>query len=255
LENKNNSSPENGLLMGKLVHLAVPVRWSLVGQEGRGPAEMACTYDIHPHGARLVSAREVHVGDRVMVERGRNKAVCQVVWAADPASVLRGQFTVQCVDGKTPWEEELRLMEEQYQPVLVDGPRHNGSRGFSRPATNRRRRPRFYVEGQAEVIDGGQRVEGQVQQISECGARITATESLRPGSDVRLMLNVFDVSVALKAQVKYLVNNLGMGVEFQQIRRGDRPLLSYVLGKLRSKRVEEFVEVEVVTERLATAAG
>jgi hypothetical protein len=71
------------------------------------------------------------------------------------------------------------------------------------------------------------------------------------------MLNVFDISMALKAQVKYLVDNLGMGVEFQEIRRGDRPLLEYVLGKLRQARrksIEDFVPVEVVTEPL-TAAG
>jgi len=256
LQSKSNTSREDGLLTGKTVHLALPVRWSLVGQEGRKPAEMACTYDIHPHGARLLSSREVNIGDLVMVERGRNKAVCQVVWAAEQASPLRGQFTVQCVEGKTPWDEELRQMEEQYQPVILDGLQRKASaRGFSRPDVNRRRRPRFYVEGQAEVIDGVQRVAAEVQQISEYGARISATEILRPGTDFRLMLNVFDVSVALKAQVKYLVNNLGMGVEFQEIRRGDRPLLSYVLSKLRSRRVEEFVEVEVVREPAAAMAG
>jgi plasmid stabilization system protein ParE len=254
LDSKINTSSENGLLSGKLVHLAVPVRWSLVAQEGRGAAEMACTYDIHPRGARLVSSRAVNVGDMVMVERGRNKAVCQVIWAADPASALRGQFTVQCVEGRTPWDDELRLMEEQYQPVVLDGPRRGAfSRGSIRPDANRRRRPRFYVEGQAEVTDGVQRVEGELQQISEYGARIAATEILRPGTDFRLMLNVFDVSVAVKAQVKYLVDNLGMGVEFQEIRRGDRPLLSYVLSKLRTRRVEEFARVEVVTEPLAVA--
>jgi len=251
LDSKNNSSsPENGLLTGKLVHLAVPVRWSLVGQVGRGPTEMACTYDVHPQGARLVSSRDLNAGDLVMIERGRNKTLCQVVWAADPASALRGQFTVQCVEGKTPWDEELRQMEEQYQPVILDGLQRRAGRGLS-PEANRRRRPRFYVEGQAEVVDGVQRVEGEVQQISEYGARISSTESLRPGTDFRLMLNVFDVSVALKARVKYLVNNLGMGVEFQEIRRGDRPLLSYVLSKLRSRQVEEFVEVVVVTEPMA----
>ena len=252
-----NPSSENGLLTSKVVHLALPVRWSLVGQEGRGPAEMACTYDIHPHGARLVSAREVNVGDLVMIERGRNKTVCQVVWAADAASPLRGQFTVQCIEGRTPWDDELRQMEEQYQPVILDGlqkrPSGFSRRGFTQPESNRRRRPRFYVEGQAAVLDGVQRAEGEVQQISEYGARISATEILRPGTDFRLMLNVFDVSVALKARVKYLVNNLGMGVEFEEIRRGDRPLLSYVLSKVRGRRVEEFAEVEVVTERLATA--
>lgn len=257
MDSKTNTSSENGLLTGKLVHLAIPVRWNLVGQEGRGPAEIACTYDIHPHGARLLSARPVNIGDLVMVERGRNKAVCQVVWTADPESPLRGQFTVQCVEGRTPWDDELRQMEEQYQPMDLDRQPNGkrGPRGFSRPDTNRRRRPRFYVEGQAEVLDGVQRVECELQQISEYGARIAATEILRPGTDFRLMLNVFDVSVALRAQVKYLVDNLGMGVEFQEIRRGDRPLLSYVLSKLRTRRVEEFAQVEVVTEPLVAVAG
>lgn len=253
MENKFNPSSQAGLLTGKMVHLALPVRWSPVAQQGRGSAEMACTYDIHPHGARLLSARPVNLGDLLTVERGRNKAVCQVVWAADPASALRGQFSVQCVEGRTPWDEELRQMEEQYEPVVLDGMRRGSARGFENPAANRRRRPRFYVEGQAEVIDGVQHVEGAVQQISEYGARISATEMLRPGTDFRLMLNMFDISVAVKAQVKYLVDNLGMGVEFQQIRRGDRPLLSYVLSRLRTRRVEEFVEVEVVPEPMAVA--
>ena len=256
MQSKNNRSPEDGLLTRKLVHLALPVRWSLIGQEGRGTAEIACTYDIHPHGARLLSSREVNIGDLVMVERGRNKAVCQVVWAGDAASALRGQFTVQCIDGKTPWDEELRQMEEQYQPIDLDGvERGKLQRGFGGAETNRRRRPRFYVEGQAQVMDGVQRVEGEVQQISEFGARIAATEILRPGIDFRLMLNMFDVSVAVKAQVKYLVNNRAMGVEFQEIRRGDRPLLSYVLSKLRTRRVKEFVEVEGDRKPLTSAAG
>ena len=251
MQSKFNTSPEDGLLTGKLVHLALPVRWSLVG-ETRGAVETACTYDIHPRGARLLGGRDLNLGDLVMIERGRSKALCQVVWTADPASPLRGQFTVRCVDSvKSPWDEELRQMEEQYQPVILDGT--HGTRGFGRLDANRRRRPRFYAEGQAEVFGCGQRVEGELQQISEYGARITSAETLKPGTGFRLMLNVFDVSVAVKAQVKYLVDNLGMGVEFQEIRRGDRPLLSYVLSKLRTRRVEEFAQVEVVTESLAVA--
>jgi len=85
LERKTNPH-EDGLLTGKVVHLALPVRWSLVGQEGRGSAEMACTYDIHPRGARLLSARKVNLGDLVMVERGRNKAI--VRWFG-PATLHR----------------------------------------------------------------------------------------------------------------------------------------------------------------------
>jgi len=255
LQHSHHNPPKNSLLTGKVVHAALPVRWSLAAQEGRGPAEMACTYDIHPHGARLVSAREVNLGDLVLVERGRNKAICQVVWTADPASPLRGQFTVQCVEGRTPWDDELRQMEEQYQPVILDEPQGKGGRGFSLQEGNRRRRPRFYVEGQAEVIDGVQRLEGEVQQISEFGARISAMELFSPGTDFRLMLNVFDISLALKARVRYLVDNRGMGVEFQEIRRGDRPLLSYVLSRLKTRRVEEFGQRDVVREPLVAVAG
>jgi len=252
LENPNRSLLEAGPLTSKLVHLALPVRWSFVDRE-RGGVEAACTYDIHPRGARLVGGRDVNVGDLLMVERGRNKAICQVVWAADPTSPLRGQFTVQCVEGRTPWDDELRQMEERYQPVILDGKQRSFAGAFA--DQNRRRRPRFEVEGQAEVIDGVQRVAGSVQQISEFGARIATPEVLRPGTDFRLMLNVFDISLALKAQVKYLVENLAMGVEFQEIRIGDRPLLSHVLSKLRTRRVEEFAPVEVVTEPLVAAAG
>lgn len=241
------TTTDNGLLTKKLVHLALPVRWSLAGQDGRS-AEMACTYDIHPHGARLVGSRPANVGDLVLVERGRNKAMCQVVWSADPASPLRGQFSVQCIEGKTPWEDELRQIEERYQPIILDHIQRNKSSSLSRADVNRRRRPRFYVEGEAEVTDGALRVAGEVQQISEYGARLAAMEPLRPGTDFRLMLNVFDVSLALKAQVKYLAGEVGMGVEFQQIRLGDRPLLDYVLSKSRSKKVEEFARVEIVNE-------
>jgi hypothetical protein len=252
LQSQFNTSPEDGLLTGKLVHLALPVRWSLVGQ-GRGPLEMACTYDIHPRGARLLSVRNVSLGDLVMIERGRNKALCQVVWTAEPGSPLHGQFTVRCVEaGKTPWDEELRQMEEQYQPVILDGLERAG---FTRTNGNRRRRPRFYVEGQAELIDGAQRVEGEVQQISEYGARVAVRERLHPGTDLRLMLNLSGVSVALKAQVRYLIDNLGTGVEFQEIRRGDRPLLSYVLGQLRTHRLEEFAPEDVLCKPLIAATG
>lgn len=255
MESKNNTAPQDGMLSGKLVHLALPVRWSLIEQGGRGPVEIACTYDIHPRGARLVGSRPVNAGDLVLVERGRNKAICQVVWTGDRHSDLRGQFAVQCVEtGRTPWDDELRQLEEEYQPVYPGNlmPRR-GSRSFGSASEEHRRRPRYEVHGKAE-IDGRQSLTGEVDQLSEFGARITANEKLRPGTDFRLLLSVLDVSLALKAQVKYMAEHDTMGVVFQEIRRGDRPLLSYVLNKLRNKNrtIKDFVdlEVEVVHEPL-----
>jgi hypothetical protein len=168
---------------------------------------------------------------------------------------------VHCVDdGKTPWDDELRQMEEQYQTVILDAPQRTSfaasslSSGSSRADANRRRRPRFFVEGKADMLDGVQRTAGEVQEISEFGARIAAQTLMLPGTDFRLMLNVFDVSLALKAQVKYRVDNIGMGVEFQEIRRGDRPLLGYVLSKLKTQRVE-VAKIDVVSGPLVAVAG
>jgi len=248
-----------GLLTGKLVHLALPVRWSVVGHDGRGPIEMGCTYDIHPRGARLVGTRAVNLGDLLMVERGRNRALCQVTWAGPRDTQLEGQFAVRCIEeGRTPWDEELRELEEQYQPLLRDAAGANRAfGGIRRSNENRRRRPRYKVEGKAEVIEGVQHHEGRVLQLSELGARINAAaDPLPPGTDFRMLLNVFDVSVALKAQVKYLAATRLMAVEFQEIRRGDRPMLDYVLSRLKkSKLGEDFVKVEVVTEDMASAVA
>jgi hypothetical protein len=254
MESTQKRLSENDLLSSKMVHLALPVRCSLIGPQGRGPVEMACTYDVHRQGARLLGAQGLRPGDQVMIERGRSKAICQVIWAADPDSPLRGQFSVQCLDGKVPWEDELRQVEEQFHPVVFDGLQRPMALQFG-SETNRRRRPRFSVLGHAEMVDRAQRVAGAVQQISECGARIKTAEMLRPGAAFRLTLNILEISLSVKAEVKYLADNLGIGVEFQEIRRGDRPLLNYVLAQLRTNRVEEFVEVEVVPEPLAATAG
>jgi hypothetical protein len=228
---------------------------------GRGGLEMSCTYDIHPRGARLLSSREVKVGDLVTVERGRNKSVCQVVWTADPGSTLRGQFTVECVEGsRIPWEEELRQLEEQYLPVIPAALNRKPvmkMNAFARGEQNRRRRPRFHVQGGADVaeIGGRSRVEGRLEEISEYGCLISAGDLLRPGTGLRLVLNMCDVSVALRGHVRYTAQDRAMGVEFQEIRQGDRPLLDYVLNRLKKPRCDDFADLEVITEHLTAVAG
>jgi hypothetical protein len=242
----------------KLIHLALPVRLIHMHNGGRGGPELACTYDIHPRGARLLSCRNVKVGDLITIERGRNKSVCQVIWTAHPGSVLRGQFTVECIEGsKIPWEEELRQAQEQYLPVVPEGANRMSRLSAGRGAgQNRRRRPRFEVEGGADVTEIGRqsRVEGRLEQISEYGCLISAGGLLAPGTGLRLVLNMCDVSIALRGHVKYTAENRAMGVEFQEIRQGDRPLLDYVLDRLKKPRTEDFADLEVITEPMAEAA-
>lgn len=249
---------QDGAPVDKLIHLALPVRLLHMRNGEHGGVELACTYDIHPRGARLLSTRDMKVGDLVTVERGRLKSVCQVVWTADPKSVLRGQFTVECVEGsRIPWEEELRQMQQQYLPLVQDGSRKPVMNAFRSGEQNRRRRPRYQVEGGADVaeIDGKSRVEGRLEQISEYGCLISARDLLTPGTALRLVLNMCDVSVALRGHVKYTAADRAMGVEFQEIRQGDRPLLDYALNRLKKPRAEDFADLEVITEHLAAVAG
>src|SRR5580658_1476219 len=254
-----NGAPQEHAPGQKLIHLALPVRLIHLQNGARSGPELACTYDIHPRGARLLGGHDVKVGDLIAVEHGRHKSVCQVVWTADPHSALRGQFTVECVEGsRIPWEDELRQMEEQYLPVIPPGPnRRPAMNAFGRGEQNRRRRPRYAVEGEADLAEiGGQsRVEGRVEQLSEYGCLVTAGDLVTPGTGLKLLLNVCDVSVALRGHVRYTTENRAMGVEFQEIRQGDRPLLDYVLNRLRKLRTEDFADLEVITERFAAVAG
>jgi hypothetical protein len=259
IQPRQDTPPQVGASVEKLIHLALPVRLTHMQNGERGVPELACTYDIHPRGARLLSFRDVKVGDLVTVERGRNKSICKVVWTADPNSPLRGQFTVESIDcNKIPWDDELRKMQEQYLPLVPDGPNKKPSMNrFSRGEQNRRRGPRFHVEGDADLLEIGGRssVEGRVEQISQHGCLISASDLLVPGTGLRLALNIYDVSVALKGNVKYTAGNRAMGVEFHEIRQGDRPLLDYVLQRVKKRRTGDFADLEVVTEHMAAAAA
>jgi hypothetical protein len=112
----------------------------------------------------------------------------------------------------------------------------------------------IFVEMQKSFKSRNKRAQNpaSAETCTETWAFISAPDTMNPGT-VRLMLSMFDVSVALKARVKYAVESLGMGVEFQEIRRGDRPLLSYVLTKLRTRRVEDYAPVEMAREALPVA--
>jgi len=254
----DDGKPQTAVPIDKLIHLALPVRLIHMHNGERGGTEFACTYDIHPRGARLRSSRDVKVGDLITIERGRSKSVCRVVWIADPDSELRGQFTVECIEGsKIPWEEELRQMEEQYLPVIPSGPNRTPElNAFRRGEQPRRRAPRFPVEGEANLAEIGGRShgEGRLEQISEYGCLINAHDLPTAGTGLRLVLNMCDVSVALRGHVRYASPDRGMGVEFQEIRQGDRPLLDYVLNRLKKPRAEDFADLEVITEHLEAVA-
>jgi PilZ domain len=238
-----NPVPERA---SKRIHVALPIRVTCWDSESKAFLEVACTYDISERGARVSCLRGVkQPGDIIAVERNRNKAFCRVVWIGEPNSELRGQIGIQCVEAdKNLWEDELRHMEESYDPIMIE------SRPLQRVLGsfhgNRRRFERFDVDGLAEVLRGGTdkaRAESILRNVSELGCLISSQPGVLPGSELQLVLNIGNYDMSLKGQVRHTAI-LGMGIEFCEIRKGDRQILHFLLRKLAEKHLEDQFQFE-----------
>ena len=231
----------------KRLHVALPIRITYWDQDKKPGLEIACTYDISAHGARISSLRFVNqTGVVVAVERGRSKAFCRVVWIGDENSKLQGQIGLECIEpNRTLWEPELRDMQEVYEPVDK-----NGQPVKSFVAGNRRRRDRFQVEGKAEIVkpnDGPLKTaqQAELRDLSEIGCLVKTKEVLLPGTDIKIILKVANYDLALKGKVKHSALDLGVGIEFAQIRKSDRQTLQFLMQQLKEQKLEEILEVEI----------
>ena len=230
--------------LDKRIHVALPIRVTYWDHENKPGLELACTYDISASGARVTGLRCVkETGEIIAVERGRSKAYCRVVWIGEPNSELCGQVGIQCVESdRIMWEAELRNMEEIYDPIQGEvglyrlnssGGSHNG---------NRRRYPRFNIEGVAELLKRdpvAHHVEAVLKDLSELGCLVTTRNVLVPGTDVKLVLNVANYDLAVRGRVRHATTmNFRAGIEFREIRKGDRQILQFLLRKLAEQEQE-----------------
>ena len=220
------------------VSVALPVRVIYYEEDSKPRLEMACTYDISAHGARLTGLRCVkEAGEIVTIERGRNKAFCRVVWIGEANSHLRGQVGIQCVEAeKALWIAELRDMEQAYEALKSEG------RPSSLGHGNRRRHPRFTFSGNAELLQKGgvmNHLCASLKDISEVGCLVSTNSLVLPGTDLKLVLRIANYDLAFKGQVRHAVPDVGLGIEFQEIRKGDRALLQHLLRRAQSQQQAE----------------
>jgi len=243
---------DTGLLdrLNKRVHVALPIRIICWDRENKPGVQVACTYDISPHGARVSGLPQIkEVGDIVAVERGRSgRAFCRVVWVGEENSELRGQIGIECVEpDRVLWETELAQMDEIFDRI---------PRG-ARPARNefkmggvetRRRRPRYHIEGMAELRNLASNYRGEeaeIKNLSELGCLITSPHALDPGTNLKLVLNVANYDLTVKGQVRHIAPEAGIGVEFCEIRKGDRPVMQFLMRKLAEEQFETAFELEI----------
>jgi hypothetical protein len=242
--NAENEIPERN---EKRIHVALPVRVTYFDEEHKPRFEMACTYDISAHGARVTGLRSVkEAGEIVVVERGRNKAFCRVVWIGEAGTPLRQQAGIQCVEAnKSLWEAEMRDMQELYDPLSRDGILYRAQTG-NLPDRSRRKYQRFEVEGVAELLRKGadaSYLEGEVKDLSEVGCLVTTKTLLTPGTTLKLVLRMGNYNLSFKGMVRHAAVDVGLGIEFREIRKGDRAVLHYVLRQLAEKSNSDEKEI------------
>jgi hypothetical protein len=73
---------------------------------------------------------------------------------------------------------------------------------------------------------------------------------LGPGTNLRLVLNVGNYDFTVKGAVRYAAKDKGLGIEFMEIRKGDGPVLQYILRKL----AERAADIDVTAEAHAAAS-
>lgn len=221
----------------KRVPVALPVRVTCFEDQAKPRLEMACTYDISAHGARVTGLRSVkQAGEILLVERGRSKAYCRVVWVGESNSQLRGQVGIQCVEAeKTLWAAELGEMRQVYEPIRREAALDRLTSTSRGQKGNRRRFQRFVADGTAELLHKGPTgnyLNGTLKDVSELGCLVTVQTRLLPGTDLKLVLNITNYDMSFKGQVRHTALDLGLGIEFREIRKGDRATFEHLLRKL-----------------------
>jgi hypothetical protein len=243
-EDDSKLSPER---QNKRLHLALPIRVTYWDDAQKPCLEMACTYDISEHGARVTGLRSIkEAGEVVAIERGKSKAFCRVVWVGEPNTELQGQIGLQCVESdRIMWEAELRDMVEAYEPVLQEGSKQ--PRTFS-SSERRRRRERFSLQGTAELSEkSAPPFKGPVtlKNMSEVGCLVLTKQVIPVGAELKVTLHIDDQNLTLKGHVRHAEPNVGLGIEFKEIRKGERQILQFLIRKLAEKHFEETLQFEI----------
>lgn len=220
------------------VSVALPVRVTYYDDDSKPRLEMACTYDISAHGARLTGLRCVkEAGEIVTIERGRSKAFCRVVWIGDTNSHLQGQVGIQCVEAeKALWTAELFDMEQIYETMKPEG------RPSSLGQGNRRRHQRFAFPGNVELLQktaAPNHLNGNLKDVSEVGCLVTTRSLVLPGTELKLVLRVANYDLAFKGKVRHAALDVGLGIEFREVRKGDRAILQQLLRKAQGEQQAE----------------
>ena len=81
--------------------------------------------------------------------------------------------------------------------------------------------------------------EAILRNLSETGCLVTSNHKLVPGTELKLVLQVGNQDLRFRGRVRRVALDFGVGIEFREIRKGDRRVLQFLLRKLAQKEEEE----------------
>ena len=240
-EENSKQPPERS---DKRIHVALPIRVTYWDSDNKPCLDLACTYDISARGARVTRLRFVkEAGEIIAVERGRSKAYCRVVWVGEPNTELRGQVGIQCIESdRMMFETELRGLEEVYEKIQGENSPYRMNSVAGSLNGNRRRQPRFDIQGVVDLLKrdpNADHTEAILRNLSETGCLVTSNHKLVPGTELKLVLQVGNQDLRFRGRVRRVALDFGVGIEFREIRKGDRRVLQFLLRKLAQKEEEE----------------
>jgi hypothetical protein len=123
---------------------------------------------------------------------------------------------------------------------MADGSRTAGEEVSHESGQERRRHPRFRVEGQAEVFlpDGGLLLRGRILNVSRAGCYI---ETSLPGLEIGSYVEAFFVVNHLPLRVPAIIaanRRHGAGIAFSRLNARQQERIAELIGELSGKGSE-----------------
>src|SRR5208282_1049707 len=85
---------------------------------------------------------------------------------------------------------------------------------------------------------------GRLQNLSESGCLVVSDRPLACGTDLHLTLKVSGYELSFQGEVRH-TSDTELGIEFHEVRKGDRQVLQHLLQTLDEQQLEESFELEV----------
>jgi hypothetical protein len=243
-----NGSPPPPERLDKRLRVALPLRVTYWNGDNKPGSTLACTYDISSRGARITGLPEFsEPGEIIAIERGRSRVFCRVIWVAKSDSSRCAQIGIEAVESeRLMWEAELRDLDDTYDLVLR-GSTMWRDHSFGSRDSDRRQHTRFAVSGVAQLINQGPnaaQIAAQLRDLSELGCLLTPERVLLRGTELKLMLTVGKHDFSVKGQVRHVAPDWAAGIQFHEIRKGDRERLQYLLRQIAERQFEESFQLE-----------